>query len=86
MSEKYNGWANHSTWNVALWLQNDGLLYKRAESFINNPKYKKNKSPYKSFILENQMQEQKTPDGVKLYSGSLDYKALNEMMRELIHV
>lgn len=23
MSEKYNGWANYETWNVALWLHNE---------------------------------------------------------------
>lgn len=23
MSEKYNGWTNYETWNVALWLNND---------------------------------------------------------------
>lgn len=23
MSERYNGWTNHETWNVALWLHNE---------------------------------------------------------------
>ncbi len=24
MSERYNGWSNHSTWLCALWMDNDG--------------------------------------------------------------
>ena len=24
-SNKYNGWTNYETWNVALWLDNDGI-------------------------------------------------------------
>jgi hypothetical protein len=79
----YNGWKNRSTWNVALWINNDELLYKRAISFMEH--YENQKSPYKSFLVHNEMQEDKTPDGIKFLSASLDYKALDEMMRDLIN-
>lgn len=79
----YNGWANRSTWNVALWLNNDEFVYKRAVSFMEHHENQKN--PYRSFIITNGMGLDKTSDGIKLISKSLDYKALDEMMRELIN-
>jgi hypothetical protein len=85
MSEEYNGWANRSTWNVALCIQNTEDLYKQALAFMNKEEHKKITNPYKYFILDANMKDHKTGDGIKFYSTSLDYKALDEMMRELIN-
>ena len=30
--EKYNGWTNYETWNIALWLKNDQGLYSATAS------------------------------------------------------
>ena len=29
MMDKYNGWTNRATWNVALWVGNDELIYNK---------------------------------------------------------
>jgi hypothetical protein len=84
MSKEYNGWANRSTWNVALWINNDELMYEQAVRFMKKEENIHAKHPYKSFILDYGLQSEKTPDGIKFLSSSLDYKALNEMMLELV--
>ena len=43
MENDYNGCKNRSTWNVALWIDNDESMYNSAVSFMN--KYK-GKTPY----------------------------------------
>ena len=36
MSDKYNGWTNYETWNVALWLHNDEVSYNYWEEQTSN--------------------------------------------------
>lgn len=33
-TERYNGWTNHATWNVALWIGNDQGLYEMARDAV----------------------------------------------------
>lgn len=80
--ESYNGWANYDTWNVALWINNDEPLYRKAVAFMkDNPD---NKNPYIAFILGHYMTAMVTPDAVEYMSDKLDYPALNDMMKELV--
>ena len=69
---EYNGWADWTTWNCALWIGNDEGLYNLAKDcvdfidFINN-------------CLEFGLK--KTPDGAEW--DEADVFEMNEMMAEL---
>lgn len=79
----YNGWKNRSTWNVALWINNDEPLYRTAINYCKERQSKNLKITYIGFIKYAGLSRERTPDGI-LYDGQqLDYKALNEMMDEL---
>ena len=69
----YNGWANWATWNVALWLQNDYLLYSIARRY----------DSYDRLIprLESEF-GQMTPDGASWMDGTIDTDALYEMLTD----
>jgi hypothetical protein len=80
--EKYNGWKNRSTWNVALYILNDYSLYMGAVEYMKaNPE---SKHPYLNFIKSCGLDTQKTPDRIQYMSDQLDYTELNEMMKELL--
>jgi len=71
----YNGWTNYSTWNVALWLQNDEGLYNLALD------YKDYGYNALAEFLTEFMSE--TPDGVSYTSSDLNICELNDMLEEL---
>ena len=83
MKKEYNGWKNHQTWNVAFWINNDEYLYRAATEFMENNNNKKS-APYGRFIKKMGMEYDKTPDGIAYAGTRLDYRALNDMMRELV--
>ena len=77
----YNGWKNRSTWNIALWIDNDYNLYRAACEFMRTYS---GKAPYCAFIRYMGMGNDRTPDRIKYRSQQLDYKALNDFMRDLV--
>ncbi len=74
--EEYNGWTNHATWNVALWIGNDEELYRLACRTYRD---------YERFaaMLRDDYQITETPDGIAYDDASLDTDELDEMLEEL---
>lgn len=81
---EYNGWRNRQTWNVSLWLNNDEPLYRAAVKFMEQRKHPKANNHYLRFIKEQGLADLRTGDNIAWAGSRLDYKALNEMMKELV--
>ena len=72
-NEKYNGWKNYETWNIALWIGNDPAMYSIASRCID----------YVDFVLKLKgIGIEQTPDQVFLAMRGLDIKRLNELINE----
>lgn len=78
----YNGWKNYQTWNVALWIGNDEGLYNMAVDYMRNVYKGKSRAIYKLFCNYAGLTGGRTQDNVAWTGTRLDYKRLNEMMKE----
>ena len=71
--EKYNGWNDWTTWNVALWIRNDQTYYNIATE----------SKDYMDFLYEMQAMigSFATPDGADWGEANID--ELNELIEEI---
>jgi len=70
----YNGWKNHATWNVALWIGNDEGMYEFAKEC----------GSYQVFVdTMREVGHTETPDKVAYNDSGLDVERLDELIREL---
>ena len=71
--EKYNGWNDWTTWNVALWIRNDQCYYNIA----------KDCKDYMDFLYEMQYMigSFATPDGADW--GEANIEEMNEVIEEI---
>ena len=79
LTERYNGWKNRATWNIALWLGNDYGLYQLACECAR--KYPRN--PYGA-LLQIIGPDSRTPDGFKFGGRQVSRKEINDCMREMV--
>lgn len=79
---EYNGWRNRQTWNVSMWLNNDYGIYISAVQYMKD--HPQSIQPYSNFVRFFGLEDERTTDRIKWLSNSLDYEALNAMMRELV--
>ena len=71
--EKYNGWADWTTWNCALWINNEESIYNIA----------KDCKDYMDFLYEMQYMigSFATPDGADW--GEANIEEMNELVKEI---
>ena len=69
----YNGWADYTTWNCALWINNEPTIYNLAAECVD----------YAEFLYEMQVMCGffETPDGADY--GEADYEEMNELIQEI---
>jgi hypothetical protein len=73
----YNGWANYHTWNVALWIGSDEIIYQHAKE-NQNLGYRK---WAKRWIDE--FEEYITGDGISWLSDEVNTDEMDLMLSEL---
>lgn len=91
-SETYNGWANHSTWNISLWISNNENVYATASIAVDTlnrrgilneritPEWAKS---FCRIAFVDAFGREQTPDGTNIDDPSIDWAAIADMIKEL---
>lgn len=83
LRETFNGWKNRQTWNVALWINNDEPLYRKAVAYVHKCKQAGTVATYRGFLYDAELYGRRTPDGCSFASPRLSYDELDAMLQEL---
>jgi hypothetical protein len=78
----YNGWKNYETWNVALWMFSDEVMYDIVQTVATL----EGDYPAFSSIILNDYELDATPDGVAWNDPRLDIEALNGTIAEVLAI
>lgn len=82
MSTTYNGWANHETWNVALWMDNEEGTYRMIREWADEAREEGTEDGAPRRILADRLEEfvkDNAPDlGASMYADMLG-AALSEV-------
>jgi hypothetical protein len=74
ITDRYHGWANWATWNVALWIQNDESLYYAAKEC----------RTYQDLVsMLRDCGSKETPDGCRWDDPAIDGIEINDLMQVL---
>ena len=84
-NERYNGWANYETWNVALWYNNDEAIYDAIFDAIKHNDIvtaDEAREIIQDVFLSYNMTA--TPDEVKITDAKINWGEIAEDLREWI--
>ena len=76
-TQKFNGWKNYETWNIALYIENERELYEAAKAFDSYIEFAE-------CFIENGG-SLTTPDGVDWISNLIDLDELNEHIQSITY-
>ena len=79
----YNGWKNHATWNVALWIGGDEGLHSLAKDCSDYQIFRDTMEEIYSDDPHPNPIAYSTPDGVAWNDSGLDIEELDGLISEL---
>jgi len=88
MEEGYNGYTNHATWNICLWLDNDPTLQNRASNISNSEEFDyefKKDDAFEAFVYETLDVESLNPmqqDAINGFLGQVNWKEVTNHFKD----